>query len=176
MTPERYLHTGLVADPVFKLHDPGWGHPECPDRYDAVHGALCRSGVIEHLQQIPARPATASELELCHTKDYVELVEREVAMGLRTLSTGDADICPKSYEVALHAAGGVLNAVSAVCERRVKNAFCAVRPPGHHATADRGMGFCLFNNVALGARHAQKSHGIERVLIVDWDLHHGNGT
>jgi acetoin utilization deacetylase AcuC-like enzyme len=176
VSAERYLHTGLVADPIFKLHDPGWGHPECPDRFDAVYEALSRGGTIDHLQQIPARPATAAELALCHTPDYIELVRREVDAGQRTLSTGDADICPKSCEVALHAAGGVLNAVSAVAERRVQNAFCAVRPPGHHATPDRGMGFCLFNNVALGARHAQRVHGVQRVLIVDWDLHHGNGT
>jgi acetoin utilization deacetylase AcuC-like enzyme len=92
------------------------------------------------------------------------------------LSTGDTHIGPRSYDVAVKAAGGVLNAVDAVAAHKSKNAFCVVRPPGHHATADRGMGFCLFNNIAIAARYAQKKHGVARALIVDWDVHHGNGT
>jgi acetoin utilization deacetylase AcuC-like enzyme len=92
------------------------------------------------------------------------------------LSTGDTDIDGRSWEVALHAVGGALNAVDAVVTGRARNAFCVVRPPGHHATARRGMGFCLLNNIALAARYAQRHHGLERVLIVDWDVHHGNGT
>jgi acetoin utilization deacetylase AcuC-like enzyme len=176
MSAEPYLHTGLVADPICKLHQPGFGHPECPDRYDAIYDSLCRTGLMDRVRKIPARPAAEEELELCHVRDYIELVEQEAEMGMHTLSTGDADICPKSYEAALYAVGGVLNACDAVMEQRVQNAFCLVRPPGHHATADQGMGFCLFNNVALGARHVQRRHGIGRVLIVDWDLHHGNGT
>ena len=176
MDAEPYLHTGLVADPVCKLHEPGWGHPECPERYDAIFDALCRTGLIDHLRKIPCRPASEDELALCHTRDYIELVQCEVEAGRNTLSTGDADISAKSYEAALFAAGGVLAAVDSVVARETKNAFCVVRPPGHHATADKGMGFCLFNNVAIAARHAQKKHKLERVLIVDWDLHHGNGT
>ncbi len=92
------------------------------------------------------------------------------------LSTGDTQVGPESLEVALKAAGGVLNAIDAVIAGEARNAFCAVRPPGHHATAGRGMGFCIFNNVAVAARYAQKKHGLERVAIVDWDVHHGNGT
>ncbi|MEQ1843460.1 MAG: histone deacetylase, partial [Verrucomicrobiales bacterium] len=111
-----------------------------------------------------------------HDPAYVELVAREIAKGSRRLSTGDTDVGPQSYEVALVATGGVLNAVDEVMEGRLRNAFCAVRPPGHHATADRGMGFCIFNHVAVAARHAQRVHGAERVVIVDWDVHHGNGT
>jgi acetoin utilization deacetylase AcuC-like enzyme len=176
MKAAPYLHTGLVADPICKLHEPGWGHPECPERYDAIFDALCRTGLIDHLRKIPCRPASEDELALCHTRDYIQLVQREVEAGGHTLSTGDADICPKSYEAALYSAGGVLAAVDSVVERQTKNAFCVVRPPGHHATADKGMGFCLFNNIAIAARYAQKKHGLERVLIVDWDVHHGNGT
>lgn len=110
-----------------------------------------------------------------HTPEYVELVQREVAAGRAELSTGDTHVCPASYEVALRAAGGAVAAVEAVLAGRARNAFCALRPPGHHASASRGMGFCVFNNAAIAARYAQ-SRGIRRVLIVDWDIHHGNGT
>jgi len=171
-----YLHTGLVADPVSKEHVTGLGHPECPDRYDAAYMGLCRSGLIDHLQKIPCRLATDDELSMCHTSDYLATVAREVAAGRMTLSTGDTDISPGSLDAARYAVGGVLQAVDAVCRRVVKNAFCIVRPPGHHATADRGMGFCIFNNIALAARHAQRHHGLQRVVILDWDVHHGNGT
>ena len=173
---ERFLHTGLVADPICKIHDTGWGHPECPSRYDAAFRALCTHGLIDHLEKIPCREAMDAELELCHTREYIELVEAEVAGGGATLSTGDTEICAHSMQAARYAVGGALNAVDAVLERRVKNAFCLVRPPGHHASADRGMGFCLFNTAAIAARHAQRRHGIRRVLIADWDVHHGNGT
>jgi acetoin utilization deacetylase AcuC-like enzyme len=172
---ERFLHTGLVADPICKIHDAGWGHPETPSRYDAVFRALCKTGLIEHLEKIPARPAIESELLRAHTRDYLDLARREIEGGATTLSTGDADVCPKSWSAAQYAVGGCLNAVDAVLDGRMKNAFCLVRPPGHHATASRGMGFCIFNNAALAARHAQ-ARGVHRVLIVDWDVHHGNGT
>lgn len=171
-----FLHTGLVADPSSKDHLTGPDHPECPDRYDAVFAGLARAGLLDHLQKIPARQAVDDELTLCHTPGYISLVKREIAAGSAWLSTGDTAVGPASLDAALYAVGGVLNAVDAVCAAKVKNAFCLVRPPGHHATADRGMGFCVFNNIALAARHAQKHHGIGRVLIVDWDVHHGNGT
>jgi acetoin utilization deacetylase AcuC-like enzyme len=173
---ERYLHTGLVADPVCKLHDTGPGHPECAERYDTAFEGLARSGVLDYLEKIPCRLALERELELCHSRAYVDLVLAEVEAGVSTLSTGDTEVCSRSLEAALYAVGGVLNAVDAVVEGRVKNAFCLVRPPGHHATRERGMGFCLFNNAAIAARHAQQRHGVGRVLIVDWDVHHGNGT
>ena len=173
---ERFLHTGLVADPVCKDHLPGTGDPECPERYDAAFIGLCRAGLIDHLQKIPCRLAIDEEILLCHTPDYLSLVKREITAGGLWLSTGDTAISPQSLEAARYAVGGVLNAVDAVCRRDVQNAFCLVRPPGHHASADTGMGFCIFNNIALAARHAQKQHKVERVLIVDWDVHHGNGT
>lgn len=173
---QRYLHTGLVADPIAKEHLTPPDHPESPARYDAVFSLLCHRGLIDLLEKVSCRPAMEDELARCHTRDYIELVRTEVADGRTVLSTGDADISPRSYEAALYAVGGCLNATTAVIERRVKNAFCVVRPPGHHAETERGMGFCLFNNVALAARHAQQRHGIGRVLIVDWDVHHGNGT
>lgn len=176
MEREVYLHTGLVADPVSKLHDPGWDHPECPGRYDAAYLGLCRDGFLDHLEKIRSREAVADELERVHARGYIDQAERDIRDGCDALRTGDTSVCPGTWTAALHAAGGTLNAVSAVMAREVKNAFCLVRPPGHHATSDRGMGFCVFNNVALAARHAQVVHGAKRVLIVDWDVHHGNGT
>jgi acetoin utilization deacetylase AcuC-like enzyme len=170
------LGTGLVSDAIYKKHDTGSWHPECPPRVDAVlHGVkkYVPEGALVPLQ---ARSATRAELEYCHPGSYIDLVKNEVDSGRNCLSTGDTDICPSSFDVALVAAGGVLNAVDAVFKREVCNAFCAVRPPGHHATADVGMGFCIFNNVAVAARYAQRCHGADRVAIVDWDVHHGNGT
>jgi acetoin utilization deacetylase AcuC-like enzyme len=128
------------------------------------------------MPRIPPRAATEDEVAACHTRKYIDIVKHDVAQGYEALSTGDTPLSPDSLEVALQAVGGVLNAVDAVVERRVQNGFCAVRPPGHHATPGRGMGFCIFNNVAIAARYAQRRHGIERVLIADWDVHHGNGT
>jgi acetoin utilization deacetylase AcuC-like enzyme len=138
--------------------------------------ALRQAGLLEKLHHLKPRLATKPEILLCHTDAYVRLVAREVAAGAGALSTGDTGICTKSLEVALNAAGGVLQALDAVINGSVVNAFCLVRPPGHRATAERGMGFCIFNNVALAARYAQKKYNIRKVLIVDWDLHHGNGT
>jgi acetoin utilization deacetylase AcuC-like enzyme len=173
---DRFLHTGLVADPVCKTHETGWGHPECPERYDATFQGLCQRGLIDHLEKIPSRLATEAEVARVHDPDYVRKARREIQAGASTLSTGDTEVCQASYEAALYAVGGVLNAVDAVVRQKVKNAFCLVRPPGHHATRDRGMGFCVFNNVAAAARHAQETLGVKRVVIVDWDVHHGNGT
>jgi len=170
------VKTGLMADDKFRDHLAGRRHPECPERYDAVMEALAQARLMEKLTRIPARDITAEELGLCHTAEYLALAHRDVREGRPHLSTGDTDITPNSWDVAALAAGGVLNAVDAVCSGEVGNAFCAVRPPGHHANINRGMGFCLFNNVALAARYAQQRHGVGRVMIVDWDVHHGNGT
>lgn len=166
----------LLLDSVYRMHRTGPGHPERPERYDAVTAALERAGLAARLTPLHSRIATEDELAACHTRPYIKLVEREIAGGAIELSTGDTPVCVDSLEVALRASGGVLNAVDAVFSGQATNAFCAVRPPGHHATTDRGMGFCVFNNVAVAARYAQRKHLAERVLIVDWDVHHGNGT
>ena len=137
---------------------------------------LKRAGLQERLARVEPRAATEEELLLCHTPAYLRVARHDVQSGRRYLSTGDTSITPNSWDVAARAAGGVLQAVDAVMAGRARNAFCAVRPPGHHATASRGMGFCLFNHAAIAARYAQRRHGAERVLIVDWDVHHGNGT
>jgi len=122
------------------------------------------------------RAATDDEILRVHTADYLKLVRAEIAAGRRTLSTGDTELSAGSEAAAVAAAGTVVSAVDAVMRGRARNAFCAVRPPGHHASQARGMGFCVFNNLAIGARHAAKAFGVERVLIADWDVHHGNGT
>ena len=166
------MDTAFLADPIAKQHDPGPGHPEQPARWDAAVRGL---GEYK-LTPAPPRAATEAELALCHTARYIGIARRDVQSGAHTLSTGDTDIGPQSFDVALHATGTCLNAVDLVMQGKAKNAFCIVRPPGHHASANRGMGFCLFNNVAIAARYAQRRHGVERVAIADWDVHHGNGT
>jgi acetoin utilization deacetylase AcuC-like enzyme len=166
--------TALIADPLYKTHDTGPGHPESPARYDAVMQAL--APLASSIRRFKPRAATIDELALVHTHKYIETAERDIRAGRSELSTGDVNISKESYDVALEAAGGVLNAVDAVVSRTSSNAFCCVRPPGHHARPAQGMGFCIFNNIAVAARYAQRHHSLEKVLIVDWDVHHGNGT
>jgi len=168
--------TALIADPKCLRHDTGFGHPECPERFTAVHDALKTAGLLAKMERIEPRVVTAEDLQLVHQPRYLEIAEHEITSKLPQLSTGDTAISPASWEAACVAAGSGLAAVDAVVGGKVANAFCLVRPPGHHANADTGMGFCILNNVALAARHAQKRHGLKRVLIVDWDVHHGNGT
>ena len=176
---QRSRPTGFVFDEIYRQHLVGdVGHPERPERLTAVLGGLEKAGLLNTLTRIPARPATDDELALAHDRSYIELVARELAnvQGVKELSTGDTDVTRESLAAARAAAGGVLNAADAVASGRVKNAFCAVRPPGHHATPNRGMGFCIFNNVAIAARYLQKVRNIRRILIIDFDYHHGNGT
>ena len=166
--------TGFLSSLDYKKHQTGLGHPESTKRIDAVINSIQAANLDLH--KIEPRAATKENLQLCHTPDYVAIAERDVASGLRQLSTGDTTISKDSYNTALLACGGILAATDAVIDGTVKNAFCAVRPPGHHARPAGGMGFCLFNNIAIAARYAQKKHGIGKVLIADWDVHHGNGT
>jgi acetoin utilization deacetylase AcuC-like enzyme len=164
--------TGLAADPVCKEHLTGPGHPEQPARFDAAVGALRDLDLVK----IPPRLATHDELALCHSRQYIQLAEREILEAHHELSTGDTIVSPKSLDAALRATGQALNAVDAIVEKRISNAISIGRPPGHHATPARGMGFCIFNTIAIAARYAQHKHGMGRVLIADWDVHHGNGT
>ncbi len=168
--------TALLADTIYREHLKGRGHPERPERFDAVFHALQKADLVQQCVRIESRDVTEEEMLLCHKQAYLRTAQHDVQAGYTSLTTGDTDITPNSWEVARRAAGGVLNAVDAVVTGKARNAFCAVRPPGHHATPSRGMGFCLLNNIAIGARYAQRKHGIERVMIVDWDVHHGNGT
>jgi acetoin utilization deacetylase AcuC-like enzyme len=164
--------TAIAADPVCRLHHPGAGHPERPERFDAAQRAVADL----KLPRLAPRAATEDEIALVHSREYIALARAEMAAGARQLSTGDTALGPQTWDAAVHAAGAALNAVDAVVEGRARNAFCIVRPPGHHAGPARGMGFCVFNSVAIAARYALRRHGLGRVLIADWDVHHGNGT
>jgi acetoin utilization deacetylase AcuC-like enzyme len=160
-------------DPIFREHDAGHGHPERPDRLDAVRQGLRESGLEARLVPGVPRPATTEHLLRVHTEEHVARVASTAGRTVRF--DPDTVAGPRSYEAAQLAAGAVVDAVDRVLAGEADRAFCAVRPPGHHAEADRAMGFCLFNNVAVGAAHAL-ARGLKRVLIVDWDVHHGNGT
>jgi acetoin utilization deacetylase AcuC-like enzyme len=168
--------TALVLDPISKCHVSNTIQRECPQRYDAVLGSLSKSNFFSLFQPYSARPATNDEILTCHSPAYLLKARLEIEEGNKKLSTGDTYICHESLKAADYAAGAACVAVDAVIGGGVKNAFCLARPPGHHATADRGMGFCIFNNVGIAARYAQRKYKIGKVLIVDWDVHHGNGT
>ena len=170
------MTTALIADPICKDHEPGWDHPESPRRYEAIWQGLEKAGLLDQLQHHKPRAVSDQELAMCHAPEYIDLVQREIEMGHDQLSTGDTHLCPASLKAARYAVGTVFGGIDAVMNGSARNAFCLARPPGHHATYAAGMGFCLFNNVALGARYAQQQYGLQRVLIVDWDVHHGNGT
>ncbi len=168
--------TGLVYDPTFLAHRVSAMHPEQPARLQAIMSALEEAGLLAQLKQLRARPAGDAELAAIHTLEYVERVKQACERGERFLDSLDTEICPDSHTAARLAAGAVLAAASAVADGEVDNAFCAVRPPGHHAVREQAMGFCIFNNVAIAARYLQQTHRLQRILIVDWDAHHGNGT
>lgn len=164
---------GIVTDPAFLLHDTGPWHPESPDRLKAVEDAI--GEISEEIIRIEAREASREELLLVHNPEYVERILSLNPGGLIMLDA-DTSFSPHTKQAALKAVGGVLEAVNRVISGDFSKAFCAVRPPGHHAEPSRAMGFCVFNNIAIGAAYALTRRDIQRVAIIDWDLHHGNGT
>ncbi len=163
-----------------RLHDMGAGHPECPQRLDAIADHLLATGLDIALLHKDAPLATLEQLGRAHASGYVmqtkDLLERVRDSGEPRALDPDTLACPGTWQAALRAAGAAVAATDDVIGGRASNAFCAVRPPGHHATRDETMGFCFFNNVAVAARHALDVHGLERVAIIDFDVHHGNGT
>ncbi len=168
--------TGWVYDPIYLEHEVSPGHPECPERLKAIVARLEKVGLAEQLVPIAAAPVDEKWLTTVHAPDYPPRVKSACQYNMRYMDSMDTPVGPRSYDAALVAVGGVLAATDAVLDGRVRNAFCAVRPPGHHACEFQAMGFCLFNNVAIAARYLQRQHQISKVLIVDFDVHHGNGT
>lgn len=168
--------TGFVEHPVFLRHDTGPAHPECKERLEAVLRHLEETGLASDVEHVAAPLADLGALRRVHAADYVSDVELRVRAGERQLDWGDTVVSADSFEAARRAAGGALECVDRVMRGEWRNAFLAARPPGHHAEHDRAMGFCLFNNIAVAARHLLEVHGLERVAILDWDVHHGNGT
>ena len=166
--------TGYIYHPIYLEHETG-SHPENPGRLEAINRRLQGSDIFPQLQQHAPRKATAEEIALNHEAGYVHQVSEACDNGVSNLD-GDTVICGNSYEAALMSAGAGLTAVDLILDGTLDNAFCAVRPPGHHAENSLAMGFCLFNNVAIAARYAIEKKDLNRVLVFDWDVHHGNGT
>ncbi len=166
---------GFVSHTDYQKHNTGAFHPERAPRLEAIVNRLKETGLLETLVPIDPFIAPIEWVTEIHTSDYVQYIEESCRRGIKALDP-DTRICPLSYHVALLAVGGALAAVDSVMEGRVDQAFVAVRPPGHHAERARAMGFCLFNNIAIATRYLQKHYHLERILIVDWDVHHGNGT
>jgi acetoin utilization deacetylase AcuC-like enzyme len=164
----------LYTDELFLAHETG-RHPECADRLRAVTARLTETNLADRCQRGTVRAAERKEVERVHTAAHADFVAETAAEGGGRLDP-DTVVSRRSYDVALHAAGTAVKAVDRVLDGTASRALCLVRPPGHHALPEQAMGFCLFNNVAVAARHAQRAHGLERILVVDWDVHHGNGT
>ena len=169
------MNTRLYHHDVFAEHLTGPGHPERPDRMKAVAAAL-EAEVFQHLDRVEAPEGSLESIYRCHPEDYVRKVAKVIPDDGLSRIDADTIVSPKSFTAAMHAVGAATAAVDDVVSGSAKNVFVAARPPGHHAEKTTAMGFCLFNTAAIAARHAQSVHGLERVAIVDWDVHHGNGT
>ena len=170
------MPTAYITHPSSLLHDMGPYHPECPDRLHAIGDRLIAAGLDAYLRHYTARAATREEIARVHGAAYIDAIEAaSPESGLHFIDP-DTALNPHSLTAARHAAGALVLATDLVLSGECRTAFCAVRPPGHHAERDRAMGFCLFNNVAVGAAHALTRHGVERIAVIDFDVHHGNGT
>lgn len=167
---------GYIRHDDYLNHDTGFGHPERADRLEAIDRRLEESGILQNLVLIEPEKAEISCLERVHAPTHVANVKERCEKGLYHMGDEETMIAPASFDVARLAVGGIFKAVDALMGSAVDSAFCAVRPPGHHAEYDRAMGFCLFNNVAVAARYIQETYQLDRVAIIDWDVHHGNGT
>ena len=164
----------VVVDPEYLKHEPGEFHPERPERIRALLD-LAETLDKKRFQILPPKAASRTDIEFCHGADYVKLVEATSKTNLYALD-GDTIACRDSFGVGLLAVGGFLRLIDSIAAGEAQNGFALVRPPGHHALRDRAMGFCLFNTIAIGAHHLKKAYGVKRIMIMDWDVHHGNGT
>lgn len=170
------MTTGLLYDESYLLHDAGPGHPERPERLWKTYAHLQKQPWFPRLELLKPRYAEEEWLRSTHSAGYIRRVREACEEGAHMIDTPDVGISPKSFEAACLAAGGALTLADAVMKGSIRNGFALLRPPGHHAEESRAMGFCLFNNAAILARYLQKKHGLEKILILDWDVHHGNGT
>lgn len=170
------MHTAYITHPSCLMHDMGVDHPECPARIQAIEDQLIASGLLPFLDHHVAPCAREEQLARVHDRSYIRMVsDKAPSSGLVHLD-GDTAMNPYSLDAALHAAGAGVQAVDLVISGRAESAFCNIRPPGHHAGRSSAAGFCIFNNVAVAAAHALEQHGLQRVAIADFDVHHGNGT
>lgn len=170
------MNTALISHRDCVKHEISEGHPECPQRIDAINDQLMQQDLFDYLQHHEAPVASRQQLMLGHTESHVDLIHRSAPNAGFVQLDPDTSMNPHTLEASLRAAGSGILAVDKVCSGDVKNAFCLTRPPGHHAERDQAMGFCFFGNIAIAALHAVKEHGLERVAILDFDVHHGNGT
>jgi acetoin utilization deacetylase AcuC-like enzyme len=167
--------TGIVKDQTYLCHEMGSYHPESPDRLAVIYQMIEDANPPMELVEIPARDATVDEIAWVHDRRYIETIVATAGKE-ETFLDPDTSACAQSWTAARRAVGGLFSLLDSVMEGQVRNGFALVRPPGHHAERRRAMGFCLFNNVAVGARYLMHAHNLERVVILDWDIHHGNGT
>jgi acetoin utilization deacetylase AcuC-like enzyme len=170
------LPVAVYYHPDCLLHDTGPGHPECAERVERIYTALQDTAFKDCLNWHQPDLAPARWVEAVHSAEYRSFIEESSLCGRRTVDTGDTHVCEDSYRAALLAAGGAIGCVDAVFKNGYKRAFNLMRPPGHHACLEKAMGFCLFNNIAIAAHYARETYGLDRVCILDWDVHHGNGT
>ena len=170
------MSTALVTHRDCVKHEISAGHPECPQRIDAINDQLMKQDIFDHLRHLDAPLASREALMLAHPEAYVDMIHAKAPASGSVQLDADTAMNPYSLNASLRAAGAGILATDRVCNGEISNAFCLTRPPGHHAERAQAMGFCFFGNIAIAARHAVKSHGLERVAIVDFDVHHGNGT
>jgi len=170
------MSTALVTHRDCVKHEISAGHPECPQRIDAINDQLMKQDIFDHLRHLDAPLASREALMLAHPEAYVDMIHAKAPASGSVQLDADTAMNPYSLNASLRAAGAGVLATDRVCNGEISNAFCLTRPPGHHAERAQAMGFCFFGNIAIAARHAVKSHGLERVAIVDFDVHHGNGT
>ena len=170
------MSTAYISHPDFMKHEMGRHHPECPERIAAIEDQLIQSRLDAHLKRIDPPLASEADIARVHSEDHLAFVKSKAPSSGYSMIDGDTIMNPATWTVSLRAAGAAIAAVDAVMQGEVNNAFCAIRPPGHHAEPHRSMGFCVFNNVAIATRYAIEKYDLDRVAVIDFDVHHGNGT